>query len=99
MFINAYSQKRYEMKLTTIEENVLKCIRMDGECLNDSGSLLLHTYWTEIDKVMIFDKKTGTYMDKKYRLNEETPPDSILRARKKLITKKANFSREERELC
>jgi hypothetical protein len=84
------------MKFTTVEENVLKCVKKDGECMNNYTRLLF-VYWTLIDHVETYDQQTDTYSVRGYRLNQLTSSESISRAFRNLIRHKANFSRGDED--
>jgi hypothetical protein len=82
--------------MNTVEENVLKCIKKDGECMGNYERLDL-VYWTEIDKVMIHDIKTDTFMVKGFNIHRLTSTETINRAFRNLVKHKAMLARKEDE--
>ena len=82
--------------MNTVEQNVLKCIQKDGECIDNYERLAI-VYWTEIDKTMIYDKKTDTFMVKGFNIHRLTSTESIGRAFRNLVKHKAMLARKEDE--
>lgn len=54
-------------------------------------------YWAIIDKAMLYDKKTETFMIKQYNVYRLTSSESINRAFRNLIKHRANLSRGNSE--
>jgi hypothetical protein len=80
----------------TVEAGVLKCIKYDAECMGSYKRLVLQ-YWTLVDRLFSYDAQTGVFSIQQARIHLLTSPESIDRARRKLIENKVlQYSEKDR---
>jgi hypothetical protein len=77
----------FSLRQHRVEDNVLKCIQYDAECMGSYKRLVLQ-YWTLIDRQFSYDAQKGVFSIHQSRIHLLTSPESIDRSFRLLVDRK-----------